>query len=198
MSGSLQNTFDEYFQVEDSNQVNLFIVQPDEVPQTQAELESNIPALFKLANEINELDNNALRPLRNLGDLVTELASFLQAQSRKIDLIMSHILATEQPDEDNVYCDSYGGGGLKVTLGEKLPIGTHLRTKLFLNHEASAIYCYSQVIATERIDQEKTQHTLGFTKIRDMDQELVVRASLHAQTRQLKKRQLAQNKEQNS
>ncbi|MBQ4864668.1 PilZ domain-containing protein [Pseudoalteromonas sp. MMG013] len=198
MSSSLQNTFDEYFQVEDSNQVNLFVVQNSDVPQTQAELEKNIPALFKLANEINELDSNALRPLRNLGDVATELASFLQAQSRKIDLIMSHILATEQPDEDNVYCDSYGGGGLKVTLAEKISIGTQLRTKLFLNHEASAIYCYTQVIAVERLSSEKLQHTLGFTQIRDADQELVVRASLHAQTRQLKKRQLAQNKEQNS
>ncbi|MBE0368289.1 PilZ domain-containing protein [Pseudoalteromonas aurantia] len=198
MSSSLQNTFDEYFQVEDSNQVNLFVVQNSDVPQTQAELEKNIPALFKLANEINELDNNALRPLRNLGDVATELASFLQAQSRKIDLIMSHILATEQPDEDNVYCDSYGGGGLKVTLAEKISIGTQLRTKLFLNQEASAIYCYTQVIAVERLSSEKQQHTLGFTQIRDADQELVVRASLHAQTRQLKKRQLAQNKEQNS
>jgi len=198
MSGSLQSTFDEYFQVDDSNQVNLFVVQSTQVPQTQAELESNIPALFKLANEINELDSNALRPLRNLGDVATELASFLQAQSRKIDLIMSHILATEQPDEDNVYCDSYGGGGLKVTLPEKMAIGTHLRTKLFLNHEASAIYCYTQVIETERLEPEKIQHTLAFVQIRDSDQELVVRASLHAQTRQLKKRQLAQNKAQNS
>ena len=195
---SLQSQFDGYFQVEDSNQVNLLAVTSEQVPNSIAELEASIPPLFKLANEINELDHNALRPLRNLGDLANELAAFLQAQSRKIDLIMSHILATEQPDEDNTYCDSYGGGGIKFTCGIKHSIGTHFKTKLFLHHEASAIFCFTQVISVEKLSQDKYQHCLAFYQIRDTDQELVVRASLHAQTRQLKKRQLEQNKAQKS
>jgi len=62
-------------------------------------------------------------------------------------------------------------------------------TKLFLQHEASAVYCYSEVVAIEKQDNEHYQYTLLFVSIRDSDQELVVRASLHAQTRQLKKRQ---------
>jgi len=51
------------------------------------------------------------------------------------------------------------------------------------------VYCYSEVVAIEKQDNEHYQYTLLFVSIRDSDQELVVRASLHAQTRQLKKRQ---------
>ena len=148
-----------------------------------------LSALFKLANEVSSLEQSALGPLRNLGDIAQELTTFLQAQSRKIDLIMSHILASEQPEDNSIYCDSYGGGGIKFTSEHLYTLGQKFRTKLFLQHEASAVYCYSEVVAIEKQDNEHYQYTLLFVSIRDSDQELVVRASLHAQTRQLKKRQ---------
>ncbi|BBN81529.1 hypothetical protein PA25_15140 [Pseudoalteromonas sp. A25] len=193
MNKQLQESFEQYFQVDETNQVNLKEVSAEQVPETLAELEAKIPALFKLATEMKELDHSMLSPLRNMGDLASELAAFLQAQTRKIDLMMSHILATEQPDEDNIFCDSYGGGGIRFSSDVEHPIGSAFRTKLFLRQEAAAIYCYSEVIAVQKLSSEKFQHTLAFSIIRDEDRELVVRASLHAQTRQLKKRQSEQN-----
>ena len=58
-----------------------------------------------------------------------------------------------------------------------------------MHHEASAVYCYTEVVAIEKQDNDHYQYTVLFTSIRNTDQELIVRASLHAQTRQLKKRQ---------
>lgn len=189
MNSEKLTEFEQYFQIDESNRVNLFAVDDDKVPTTLAQLEADIPPLFKLANEVSELEQSSLRPLRNLGDLAQELVVFLQAQSRKIDLIMSHILASEQPEDNSIYCDSYGGGGIKFTSEHLYTLGQKFRTKLFLQHEASAVYCYSEVVAIEKQDNEHYQYTLLFVSIRDSDQELVVRASLHAQTRQLKKRQ---------
>ena len=192
MSSEKIAEFEQYFQIAESNRVNLFVVDKQSVPQSPAQLEADIPPLFKLANEVSELEQSSLRPLRNLGDVAQELAVFLQAQSRKIDLIMSHILASEQPQDNAMYCDSYGGGGVKFTTSEQYIIGQAFRTKLFLQHEASAVYCYTEVVAIDELDDGQKQYTLLFTAIRDSDQELVVRASLHAQTRQLKKRQQQQ------
>ena len=39
------------------------------------------------------LEQNMLRPLRQLGDVIEPLADYLKAQSRKIDLMMSYVLA---------------------------------------------------------------------------------------------------------
>ena len=181
--------FEQYFQIDESIRVNLFTVDNKQVPKSQLELEEDIPPLFKLANEVSELEQSSLRPLRNLGDMAQELAAFLQAQSRKIDLIMSHILASEQAQDNHIQCDSYGGGGIRFTSPDVHSIGQAFRTKLFLHNEASAVYCYTEVVAVEKIDNEHYQYTLLFVAIRDSDQELIVRASLHAQTRQLKKRQ---------
>ena len=196
MNSEKLTEFEKYFQIDESNRVNLFAVDDDKVPTTLAQLEADIPPLFKLANEVSELEQSSLRPLRNLGDVAQELAVYLQAQSRKIDLIMSHILASEQPEDNAIYCDSYGGGGVKLTDTKAYSIGQAFRTKLFLQHEASAIYCYTEVVAVNKVDDEHYQYTLLFKAIRDSDQELVVRASLHAQTRQLKKRQQQQAEEQ--
>lgn len=189
--------FELYFQINESNRVNLFAVDNDLVPKNKADLDADIPALFKLANEVSSLEQTALGPLRNLGDIAQELAAFLQAQSRKIDLIMSHILASEQPEDDTIYCDSYGGGGVKLTSKTLFSLGQTFRTKLFLQHEASAVYCYTEVVAIKKCDDDHYQYTLLFIAIRDSDQELVVRASLHAQTRQLRKRQQIEQNQDN-
>jgi hypothetical protein len=60
---------------------------------------------------------------------------------------------------------------------------------LFFKEEALAIYCY---LRTEKSEPEENGDTylctLSFAKIREEDQELLIRASLHAQSRQLKER----------
>lgn len=189
MNSQRLSEFEQYFQIDESNRVNLYIVDDNAVPKNLTQLDADIPPLFKLANEVSSLEQSALGPLRNLGDVAQELVVFLQAQSRKIDLIMSHVLASEQSEDNAIYCDSYGGGGVKFTTEDVYSLGQKFRTKLFLHHEASAVYCYTEVVAIKKIDTEHYQYTLLFIAIRDSDQELVVRASLHAQTRQLKKRQ---------
>ncbi len=196
MTDSKQALFDRYFQIDEAIKVNLFPVEPQQVPPTSLALEADMPALFRLANEVSSLDHAARHSLRSLGEHAQELATFLELQSRKIDLIMSHILATEQYDEKSLYCDSYGGSGIKIRSNDSYPLGQALRCKLFLEHEAAAIYCYCEVIDSEVVTGDITRYTLLFSTIRDDDRELLVRASLHAQTRQLKKRRSEQSTEQ--
>ncbi len=38
--------FEQFFQINESNRVNLYAVEPEAVPKTNAELEADIPALF--------------------------------------------------------------------------------------------------------------------------------------------------------
>lgn len=187
MSNQQLDVFNQYFQIQEVIKVNLKAVSPHQVPSDVRTLEMTIPPLFKLANEVNTLEQNALRPLRGLGDLADELAQFLKLQSRKIDLIMAHILATEHQDEQQSQTLSYGGGGVVVFDEGDFPLGQHFCTKLFLHHEAAAVFCYSQIILKQP-HETGWHYTLAFYQIRPEDQELMVRASLHAQSRQLRER----------
>lgn len=186
MSQTKLKEFKQYFQIEEAIKVNLEAVTPEQVPENSLILEQRIPPLFILANEVNELEQSALRPLRQLSDVADELAVFLKAQSRKIDLIMSHILSTEHETDDKLLTHSYGGGGFTLNTQEKYAIGQDFCCKLFLDFDAAAVYCFAQVITIQEDKEVNSfRYTLLFTQVRASDQELLVRASLHAQSRLL-------------
>ncbi|MEO2265786.1 PilZ domain-containing protein [Pseudoalteromonas pernae] len=187
MARNKEELFGEFFQIQESVSVIVEPVSKDAVPASAEELEQDIPALYKLANEVNTLEQSALRPLRLLGETASELAHYLSLQSRKIDLILSHILMQENTEQPTEKTQSYGGSGFTLVREQALDKGEFARCKLFLQQEAAAIYCYAEVIEVTPKD-DKFSHKLLFSVLRDQDQELLVRSSLHAQTRQLKKR----------
>ncbi len=187
----LETAFTDYFQISERIKIGVEPVSSENVPATEEALDDAIPMLFRLANEVHDLDSQALRPLRALGDVADELSQYLRAQAKKIDLLMTYILANEQSNEQCVYSQSFGGGGFVCALADlpEAKLGQNYQLKLYLEHDAAAVFCFGQVTALEG-DQAK----VAFSCIREQDREVLVRASLHAQTRQLKKRKAQSQK----
>lgn len=179
--------FHEFFTIKHAIKVNLKPLEKDFLlPDTEAMLE-NMPYAFRMAGELSSIESQALRPLRHLSEHAAELADFLNHQSRKIDLMMSYIL--QQQDDQNLRYETFefGGGGVTIVSDSGMELGIQTELKLFLVEEASAVFCYAEVIACHERD-DKYHISLIFTRIREEDQELLVRASLHQQTLQLRKR----------
>lgn len=179
--------FDEYFRIRHPIKVNLIPLPQDFVLPALDELDAHMPYAFRIAAEMSALDVAALRPLRNLSEHAADLVAYLQHQSRKIDLMMSYILQTQSHPEHQYQASSFGGGGLVVESEEPLPLEQLVELRLFLEEEAAAVFCFGEVIACEK-HEEQYHISLIFNRIREQDQELLVRASLHLQTQQLKKR----------
>ena len=178
--------FDEYFMIAHDIPVNVQPVADNAEPAT-ADLDSCMPYAFRIAGEMAAIEAQALRPLRNLGDHAAALTEYLNHQARKIDLMMSYILQQQDDEKCRYTTTRFGGGGIVVQSSEPFTPGTHAELKVFLNQEAAAIYCFGEVIACEA--QEDGYHiSFIFSSIREQDQELLVRASLHLQTQQLRKR----------
>ncbi|QTH64157.1 PilZ domain-containing protein [Psychrosphaera ytuae] len=185
--------FEEYFQLEHKVDINvqqgvLLSDCPDE-----DEFEAMIPVPFKLASEMKGVEQNMLRPLRQLGDVIEPLADYLKAQSRKIDLMMSYILQAQDDSDHKTQTVSYGGGGFVFTSIQQFDLDSVLECKLFFSEEASAIYCLGRIIEVNDVDVEEHesplyQYAVVFHRIREDDRELVVRASLHQQSKQLLKK----------
>jgi len=184
-----QQQFNEFFLIKHKLNVNVLPVEKDSVPHL-ASLDDNMPYAFKIAGELASVEAQALRPLRNLSSHATELAQFLNAQARKIDLMMSYIL--HQQDDESLRFESlrFGGGGIEVTSSQPMAIGESVELRIFLTEEASAVFCYAEVISCIADNTEQSQYKLAFiySRIRETDQELLVRASLHLQAQQLRKR----------
>lgn len=206
--------FNEYFTIEQDVNVNVIPMEKDFLLPNFDQFIRDMPYSFRLASEVSTLEASSIRPLRNLGSIGDELVEFLKAQSRKIDLIMSYILTMEDEDQNRLVTKSFGGGGVSVISETALPVGQVAQLKLFLTEEASAIFCYGEVVKVEKLEAEQVETekvevkqesnttdvqadvesgdkyliSLYYARIREEDRELIVRASLHQQSKQLKRK----------
>ncbi len=70
-----------------------------------------------------------------------------------------------------------------------------MRVKLFLEYPAAAIYCYASVMQCQQ-EPEHTLVTLKYDLLRDVDQDLLIKAALYQQQRLLRQRSLDREKPQ--
>lgn len=188
--------FDEFFMIKHNIPVNMRLLEDDFILPDIDDLHQHMPYEFQIASEISGIDTKALRPLRRLGEHAVELADFLNHQSRKIDLMMSLILQQHTKHEQTFQSLKFGGGGLVLESENELSVGATIELKLFLKEEASAIFCFAEVIACK--PEDDTYHvSLIFTRIREEDQDLLVKASLHLQAAKLRKRKNQENLKKN-
>jgi hypothetical protein len=179
--------FAEFFMIKHGITVNMSLVAENFVLPEIGDLHQHMPYEFQIASELSNIDSKALRPLRGLGEHAIELAEFLNHQSRKIDLMMSLILQQHTNKEDEYRSLQFGGGGIVIKSAQVWQVGATIELKLFLREESSAIFCYGEVITCMQVEDEY-HISLIFTCIREEDQDLLVKASLHLQAANLRKR----------
>ncbi|MDP5291318.1 PilZ domain-containing protein [Oceanimonas sp. CHS3-5] len=175
---------DPYFSVEYSAQVNLIPLGENETVPEVADLEADIPAPFRLISEVTRIDTNQARLLRNLDEHASELVDIINQQSRKIDLVLSHVLAGQDDPDCRYRTLTIGGGGFGFVSRHAMTEGQIVRIKLFLPEHSVAVYGYGEVHA----EPEADHYRCDFTVIREQDRDALIRASLQQQARQLKAR----------
>lgn len=188
----LKEDFADYFQIEDQIRINA-----EPLPQGGDDLSKDdflalIPEPFLMAGEMVQLNASSLRSLSRLGDVADELCRYLQHMAKKMDLMMHYVLQQQDQAEFRYYTHSYGGSGLCLLSEQPLQVGDWLQLKIFLAQGEGAVFCLGQVIEC-RPQQEQQLVDVVYRHIRDEDQELIVRASLHEQTRQLKLKKARRN-----
>jgi hypothetical protein len=186
----LQEQYHDYFVIEHRIHAN---IRPLEgvVPDAEQFLKM-IPEPFLMAGELAALDRSALKPLAKLGEMAEELALYLRAQAKKIDIMMRYILMQQDDPQHRCFTHSYGGSALCYYSNCALQPLQLIEVKLFLEQSDGAVYCLAQVISCESTDSQAAdgQFLIKATlcQSRDEDRELIVRASLHQQSRQLKRK----------
>ncbi|MDP5144464.1 PilZ domain-containing protein [Rheinheimera baltica] len=181
----LADAYEDYFSVEHGISINAKPI-AGALP-TAAELVAAIPPPFLLASDVNSLNGSALRSLNRLGELADELANYLQQQARKIDLLLHYVLKQQDNPSERFTTQSYSGSGCCYLADAPLAPLQTLELKLFLANNDGAVFCYGQVVSCESV-AEKWQIKVVLSRIRDEDRELIVRASLHQQSRLLKQK----------
>ena len=133
--------------------------------------------------------------MQALSGVAGQLVDFLNHQSEKIDLLIGYILSQQDDDEHRYQGIKFGGGGLLFSASTAFKLAQLLEIKVFLLNQNCAVYCYGEVIEIQQ-DKESYLHKVIFHFIREDDREILVRNSLHEQSRQLQR--LAQQRNNDS
>jgi hypothetical protein len=176
--------YHEFFAIEHQFSVNIIAI--NDKSSSYEQFLAAMPMPFKLATDMNTIDQSALRSLQGLGNSAAQLVSFLNQQSQKIDLLIGYILSQQDEVQHRYQGIEFGGGGIKFIAPSAFNVGQTLELKVFLLENNCALFCYGEVIEVESCN-EGFIHKTTFHYIREEDRETLVRASLHEQSKQLQK-----------
>jgi hypothetical protein len=177
--------YHEFFAIEYEFSVNIKVIESDKGEKFDFFLQ-DMPAPFKLATDMGDIDQTALRSIQNLGTSAAQLVSFLNQQSQKIDLLIGYILSQQDAEKFRYKGSKFGGGGINFIAKNAFNVGQLVELKIFLPTSHCAIYSYGEIIEIADHDHQFT-HKVIFHFIREKDRELLVRNSLQEQAKQLQK-----------
>ena len=184
--------YNEFFGIDYDFTLNIMPLNHDDVITYEHFIEK-MPMPFKLASNMVTLDQAALRPIKASNNVTSQLVDFLNHQAKKIDLLIGYILSQQDEVQYRYQGIKFGGGGVKFIAKTPFELGQQLEIKLFLLDDNCAVYCYGEVIAVSKKTELSAQgdfqfqHKVIFHFIREDDRDVLVRASLHEQSKQLQK-----------
>jgi hypothetical protein len=173
----------EYFLVQHTLSINLQSVEQTQLPSDQCAFENEIPGPFRMASDLSAADASILVPLKLNSDNTQALWAYLQAQNQKINTLLSYVLSQQDEAHARYQTLKFSAGSLIIKADSRWKIDDQAKLKIFLPDESAAIYCYA--IVSEANEKECM---FNYTFIREQDRELLIRASLHVQSQQLKQR----------
>jgi hypothetical protein len=174
----------EYFLINYPLSINIEKLKENENIPNAIEFESKIPAPFRMASDITAIDSQALQPLKLNNDTTQVLWNFLLAQNQKINTLLSYVLSQQDNEKFRYQSTAFSAGCCIFECNDNtFSVGQNILLKIFIPEESAAVFCYATVTAIK-----EKQVELTYQQIREEDRELLIRATLHIQSKQLKLR----------
>lgn len=177
-------TNNQYFLVEYPLSLNVEVLSENEIIPNDTDFEAEIPAPFRMASDLANIDAQSLLPLKLNNEATQALWGYLQAQNLKINTLLSYVLSQQDDQRFQFKSQAFSAGLCFFKSNDaSFAINQLVRLKIFIPDESAAIYCYAQVANIEENIVE-----LHYKQIREEDRELLIRTTLHIQSKQLKVR----------
>lgn len=178
-----------YFQVNHQLAINVEPLAENENIPDAVLFEQLIPAPFRMASDLASLDSQALHSLKLNNESTQALWHYLQIQNQKINTLLSYVLSQQDEKQFHYSCHAFSAGNcFFYALETPFSLGQIVTLKIFIPDESAAIFCYAEIAS---IDNQLVE--LSYLQIREEDRELLIRATLHIQSKQLKLRAAKRN-----
>ncbi|MDG3088407.1 PilZ domain-containing protein [Vibrio hannami] len=180
----------EFFTVHHKLTVNVELLESGFTLPTESTFVSEIPAPFIVASEFSQLDtltDSAMAELKNSD--FKNLMHLIDHQNSKLNLLLTFMLAQQDDEKMRKYTTSFGASQFSFINADEVEVGQLVRAKLFLDHPAAAIYCYAKVAKCKEVDAGY-EITVIYEMLRDVDQDLLIKAALYQQQKLLRQRSI--------
>ena len=178
----------QYFLVEHQLSLNVELLKNNEDIPNNIEFEREIPAPFRMASDLASIESHSLQPLKLNNETTQALWGYLQAQNLKINTLLTYVLSQQDDKKFHFQSHAFSAGVcLFKAETQTFTVNQKVRLKIFIPEESAAVYCYATVSSIEA-HNESSIVELNYEQIRDEDIELLIRATLHIQSKQLKAR----------
>jgi adenine C2-methylase RlmN of 23S rRNA A2503 and tRNA A37 len=184
----------EYFTVHYGLTVNIEPLDGEPCLPSIERFESEIPTTFIVASEFSQLDqlNDSARQELKSSDF-KHVIQLLDTQNSKLNLLLSFMLSQQDEPQFRHKTISFGASQLSFMTTQPIAINAYVRAKIFLEHPPAAIYCYGKVV-DNIAEEQQNRITIKYELLRDVDQDLLIRAALYQQQKLLRQRSLDRDK----
>jgi hypothetical protein len=185
-----------FFRIDDTVRLSLRVLSADELEDCLDRLDHGLAGNFTVMSGIASITAETTLGLRRIEKRDPELAAYLRAIDRKIELIGRALIAHEpELSAEQAVPVNLSAGGMCIGVDQGFAPGTPIETRMLLLPSLSGLVIYGNVVESSPVAAERTggrfEHLtrIEFTHIREQDRELLIRHLLRRQSAQLRDRQ---------
>ncbi|WP_299495066.1 hypothetical protein [uncultured Shewanella sp.] len=142
-----------YFSVTHAFEVFLETWPAERPLPTEAQLHHLLPTGMQLLSDVKALEADCLLQLRHLDDESKTIIDYLKLQSRKIDLVLQHVLAQAPHSGDAFEGIRFGGSGFQILSRSPFSKTAQFKATLYIKEELISIMCFAKVLHSHSVEQ---------------------------------------------
>ncbi|HHH39817.1 MAG TPA: PilZ domain-containing protein [Sedimenticola sp.] len=186
----------QYFRVEDEVSLRYQPVAAEELAAKLVRMERGAEREFTVLSSLAAITSEMSGVLRKVDAEMPEVARYLKAMDRKIELLGRALLAqTSDIAEQHAKAVNLSASGMAFQAPEPLSVGAMLELKLLLYPTYTGILIYAEVVACERMEAPDANGAcrvrVNFTHLRESDRDLLIRHVLQRQSEMLRRQREA-------
>jgi hypothetical protein len=185
-----------FFRLDDTVRLTLRVVPTDELEDCLDRLDHGLAGNFTVMSGIASISAEMTLGLRRIEKRDPELAAYLRAVDRKIELIGRALIAHEpELSAEQAVPVNLSAGGMCIGVDQAFAPGSLIEVRMLLLPSLSGLVIYGNVVESSAVAAEQTGGRFGhltrieFTHIREQDRELLIRHLLRRQSAQLRGQQ---------
>lgn len=181
----------EFFRIDDSLSLSYRQIPPDTLPAAAERLEHELDSDFTVLGDLAAVTQEMTGTLHQIEVARPEIAAYLKALDRKIDIIGRALLAqTTELLNQPTQSVNLSASGISFQSSQSVAPGSILELKILLMPSHAGILCLAEVVGCDLLgDPCARAYRLRtrFHKIRDRDRDVLIQHLIQRQGAQLRK-----------